>query len=218
MLFACRWHKVSFLYKKDKNQLKSCFCLKKVLSLPEIIERMTFDKINEKLYAVREKGRKDNVLYNLFEQWYDVKYLYDFFSRHTDVLQSYFHISGIRQAVSDTIEDVEYLEDVLIGLTVDNLDAVFKHLSPKDEGIVFLSRHKARNWERRNHDSWLRIYALRLEGGVYVITGGAIKMSQKMQDDPETKKQLQKINECKAYLKGLIYDVEGLEELIDAQN
>ena len=176
---------------------------------------MTFDKINDKLYAVREDGQEDNVLANLFEQWYDVSFLYNFFKRHQNVLNDYFHINSINQAVLDTLEDVAYLEGVLIDLNINNLDSIFKHLSPKDESTVFLSRHKARNWDRINHNSWLRVYALKLENGVYIITGGAIKMSRKMQEDVKTNEQLQKIDRCKNYLKERIYDVEGLEELIN---
>ena len=40
---------------------------------------MTFDKIHNNLYAVREEGHEDNVLYELFEEWNDVSYLYSFF-------------------------------------------------------------------------------------------------------------------------------------------
>lgn len=177
---------------------------------------MTFDKINDKLYAVREDGQEDNVLYHLFDQWNDTNYLYGFFKNHIDTLNNYFHIDSIKQAVTDTLEDAAYLEDVLIDLNVDNLNTIFKHLSLEDSNVMFLSRHKARNWNRSNHNSWLRIYALKLEDGIYIITGGAIKMTKKMQDDIITEEQLNKINNCRRFLKHeQICDVPGFEELIN---
>ena len=49
--------------------------------------------------------------------------------------------------------------------------------------------------------SWLRIYAIRLEPNVYVVTGGAIKLTQRMQDKEHTSLELEKLNKCKEFLK-----------------
>ena len=64
-----------------------------------------------------------------------------------------------------------------------------------------LTRQKARNWECERHDSWLRIYAIRLEPNVYVVTGGAIKLTRAMQDKEHTMIELNKLNKCKEFLK-----------------
>ena len=62
------------------------------------------------------------------------------------------------------------------------------------------TREKARNWERINHASWLRVYAIRIEKNVFVITGGAIKLTHTMQDRAHTQEELSKLNQCRQYL------------------
>lgn len=64
-----------------------------------------------------------------------------------------------------------------------------------------LTREKARNWNRDRHASWLRVYAIRIETDVYIVTGGAIKLTPSMQDRPHTMLELQKLNKCRDYLK-----------------
>ena len=87
---------------------------------------MTFDKIHNNLYAVREEGHEDNVLYELFEEWNDVSYLYSFFRENEERLHSYFHVRTIKQAVDDTLEDAEYLECVLLDIEQEeSLDDIF---------------------------------------------------------------------------------------------
>ena len=98
------------------------------------------------------------------------------------------------------------------------LDDIFIALD-KNKPDTYLFRSKARNWERRNHDSWLRIYALKLSDGIYVITGGAIKMVGIMQEKEMTLDQLQKLNRCRSYLKGCgVYDYDGFCDLMNNGN
>lgn len=180
---------------------------------------MTFDKIHNNLYAVREDGHEDNVLFELFEEWNDTNFLYSFFEKNKDKLHNYFHVQTIKQAVEDTLEDAEYLECVLLDIEEDGvLDDIFTALDKKKPD-AYLLRSKARNWERRNHDSWLRIYALKLSEGIYVITGGAIKMVGIMQEDEITHDQLRILNRCRSYLKECgVYDHDGFCDLINNEN
>ena len=180
---------------------------------------MTFDKIHNNLYAVREEGHEDNVLYELFEEWNDIGYLYSFFKENKERLHNYFHVRTIRQAVDDTPDDAEYLEYVLLYIEKEeSLDDIFIALD-KNKPDTYLFRSKARNWERRNHDSWLRIYALKLSDGIYVITGGAIKMVGKMQENEITLDQLQKLDRCRSYLKECgVCDYDGFCDLINNEN
>ncbi|NBW34801.1 MAG: hypothetical protein EBR30_07235, partial [Cytophagia bacterium] len=75
-----------------------------------------------------------------------------------------------------------------------------------------LTRSKAKGDQPK---TWLRIYAIKLESNVYVVTGGAIKLTRSMQDREHTRLELQKFERCKAYLReqGII-DIDGLSELL----
>ena len=121
------------------------------------------------------------------------------FFRNKNKIRTYFEIDDVNVAVQDTIEDAAYLEDIILNGEQDDLDDMFQPLSQADSTLVTCSRRKARNWEREDHDSWLRIYAIKLDPGVYVITGGAIKLAQKMQDAVATSSELQRLNDLKQY-------------------
>ena len=158
----------------------------------------TFDKIRTGVYAVRYPDEDDNELYNVLEKWNDTFYLRQFF-RNKKKLKSYFGIDDVNVAVQDTLEDAEYLENWVLNGTQDELDKLFQPLSKDDSTIVTYSRRKARNWGRKDHVSWLRLYAIKLSPGVYVITGGSIKLVGKMQDAPAVNKELERLNEVKQY-------------------
>lgn len=67
---------------------------------------------------------------------------------------------------------------------------------------------------RDKHASWLRIYAIRLEANVYVVTGGAIKLTHLMQDKEHTAMELDKLNRCKAFLKANgVFDKDSFVDL-----
>ena len=51
---------------------------------------------------------------------------------------------------------------------------------------MILGKEKARLRNTPRHASWLRIYAIKLEPGIYVITGGAIKLTRTMQEREHT--------------------------------
>ena len=121
------------------------------------------------------------------------------FFRNKNKIKTYFEIDDVNIAVQDTIEDAAYLEDIILNGEQDDLDDMFQPLSHEDSTLVTCSRRKARNWEREDHDSWLRIYAIKLDPGVYVITGGAIKLARKMQDAVATSSELQRLNDLKQY-------------------
>ena len=55
---------------------------------------------------------------------------------------------------------------------------------------MLLGKEKARIKERPQHASWLRIYAIKLEPGCYIITGGAIKLTRTMQEREHTLNEL----------------------------
>jgi len=152
------------------------------------------------LWAVKDPHKEYDELTQLFENWNNAEFLLDFFQKNVDDLKEYFHIERISQAVRDTMEDSDRLEELILDIPYTfSLDELFHPLSPKEEYLQELLREKARNWDRRGHDSWLRIYAIRLEPNVYVITGGAIKLTRTMQDREHTQFELDKLNTCRTW-------------------
>ena len=167
------------------------------------------------LWAVKEDGMEVDELTQLFRDWTNGEFLFDFFMENFDDLREYFHIERIDEAVNDTFEDADALQELILEFPyTENLDELFKPLDITDTRTRELSREKARNWYRQRHASWLRVYAIRLEPNVYVVTGGAIKLTRTMQERDHTNSQLIKLNRCKAWLKANgVFDQDSFVEL-----
>ncbi|MBO7553802.1 MAG: hypothetical protein J6T82_07210 [Bacteroidaceae bacterium] len=165
---------------------------------------MTFERVIEgknHLWAVRDLAKPKNELALLFDSWNDFGYLMEFFIENIDDLRNFFHIERISEAIEDTVDDAEQLERLILEMPYsENLDELFKPLGAADLSLRQLTREKARNWNRTGHASWLRVYAIRLEKDVFVITGGTIKLTKTMQERPHTSEQLQRLNHCRQYL------------------
>ena len=181
---------------------------------------MTFDNISENLWAVRYEGEEDNELYRLFAQWNDVVYLTDFFRKNFDDLK-FFKVDSISNAVSDTIEDSDVLESLFLDIKPeDNFRHVFNPLSHKSKES-FLEKMKQKLGQvfykrKARHDSWLRIYALHLGNDVYMITGGAIKLTGSMEEREHTAEELVKIEKVRNFLiTERIVNEEGFQDYIN---
>ena len=165
---------------------------------------MKFERIidgKDHLWAVRDMNKSNNELAALFQKWNDAEYLWEFFLENREDLKEFFKIERISEAVEDTINDAEQLERLILTIPyTDNLDELFVPLGSSDMTIRELSREKAKNWNRTDHPSWLRVYAIRLEKNVFIITGGAIKLTHAMQDRPHTEEELSKLNKCRQFL------------------
>ena len=164
---------------------------------------MTFDKIleNDTLWAVHYDHAADNALQTLFSQWNNPEWLVDFFIENMADLESYFKITDINQAIYDTIDDNQRIQCLILDLSPDaDLDKIFRPLENSRTSEMLLGKEKARIKDRPEHASWLRIYAIKLEPGCYIITGGAIKLTRTMQEREHTLKELDKMEQVRNYL------------------
>lgn len=164
---------------------------------------MTFDDITEdgRLWAVRYDGENDNALYALFDQWSDVVWLRSFFKENWSDLISYFKITDINEAIEDTLDDSERLEGIILDLSPDaNLEDLFRPLENFRTADMLLGKEKGRLKRPRKHASWLRIYAIKLSNGIYIVTGGAIKLTLKMEEREHTRLELVKLEQVRQFL------------------
>ena len=184
----------------------------------KIIE-MTFDRITEdgNLYAVRYDGDSDNILEILFDQWSDVIWLRMFFREHSSDLRRYFAIDNINEAIQDTLDDNEILQRTILSLNVDNLNAVFRPLDNMSTGMNILDKEKTRPKSSSRHVSWLRLYAIKLDDGKFLITGGAIKLTHRMEDRKHTAEELQRLDQVRNILMAeSVYDSISFEDYVES--
>ena len=177
---------------------------------------MTFDDITEdgRLWAVRYDGEDDNVLFSLFDQWNDVVWLRSFFKANSSDLEKYFKITNINDAIELTLEDSEQLEAIMMDISPEaNLDLIFRPLENSRIADCLLGKEKARLKNLVGHSSWLRIYAIKLSQGAYIVTGGAIKLTATMQEREHTAAELSKLEKVRNFLLDeKIVDDEGFIE------
>jgi hypothetical protein len=135
----------------------------------------------------------------------DASQLEEYFNENPDVLIHY-KISiedAIEKTLEAAIELYEHIEKYK-----NNLNLIFEPLK-KLGGEHVLHRMKYKS-------TWIRLYAIQIESQYFIITGGAIKQSQKMSDHPDTKKELSKLEKVRDYLlEQGISDIDGFFELIN---
>ena len=179
---------------------------------------MTFDKIldNGRLWAVRYNQNEDNCFDELFGQWYDMQWLKEFFTDNLSDLRSYFHITDVYEAIMETMEDASRLECLMLDISPDaNLDILFRHLENNRYSEITLGKEKAKG-RGTHHSSWLRIYAIKIEDGIYVVTGGAIKLTATMSERTHTLAELAKMEMVRNYfIDNGVFDKEGLNDYIN---
>ncbi|MBO7132758.1 MAG: hypothetical protein J6S84_04410 [Bacteroidales bacterium] len=160
---------------------------------------MTFDKVIEdgRLWAVRYDNDKENALQRVMSQWSDAEWLADFFTQNIDDLISYFKITNIEDAIFQTMEDRDELACIIMDISPDaNLDQFFRPLDNNRIREMLLGKEKG----RPHRKSWLRLYAIKLTAGIYIITGGAIKLTHTMQEREHTLQELERMEKVRNFL------------------
>lgn len=168
------------------------------------------------LLAFKFSEDKPDELEKLFDQWEDPFYLNEFFEENEKDIDI-----SIEKAIEKARSESKFLRKKLINLTASKpirLNELFKNLNNYEIKPKLLSPQKAPN-------RWLRLYAIRIDKNVYIITGGTIKLDggaiaannqYRMQDRNHTNEELKKINRCRDFLlyEGVI-DEESFKEIFE---
>lgn len=174
---------------------------------------MQFDDItnDNRLWAVRFDGEENNEFLKTFYDWTDVVWLRAFFKENINDLNAYFKITDINQAIRDTIDDSKKLRYLMLDISPEvDLSKIFRPLDNNQASDAMLQKEKARMKHTNCHSSWLRLYAIKLTPGVYIITGGAIKLTATMQEREHTQNELVKMDKVRRFLlEENIIDDEG---------
>jgi len=173
------------------------------------IVRIFANQLN--LFAFRFEGEKMNELRRLLTLWNDTSYLYEFVTDNkSDVPKDV----PIRALVFQLIDNANDIDDTLNEISSNpkrSLEEFFKPLDNQEYHIVELSKQKGRK-------DYLRLFAIKIDKNCFVITGGAIKFHHLNKDRPHTKKEMQKIDRCRDYLKDNgVFDADSLYEFLNEQ-
>lgn len=163
-----------------------------------------------KLYAFHYQNESENEYDRLIENWTDVNYLHKFAKENLKNID-------VESYVKKRLEDAEQIIDIINEIKKNKtakLETFFRPLHDNEYTLKPLSLQKGKV-EHKYRKNDLRIYAIKIDDNCFVITGGAIKLSQAMSDNEFTKEELKKLDKCKNFLtKNEVSDKESFFEII----
>ncbi len=196
--------------------------------------------IDESLYAVKiitdrrqhpeayecdDTREEEDEFERLFNNWADTAYLYNFFETHVEDLQSgYFGGKiSIEEAVMRTLAEAAALEEKLLDLAEKGkmhrkikLEQLFRPLFKRDQLVYPPPERQQSKAYGEGRRSWLRVYAIRIDENLYIITGGAIKLTEDMNTRPHLMAELAKLKQVREFLiEEQIIDLESLTEFLE---
>lgn len=173
------------------------------------------------LLSVKDDNEPQDEFSKLFDLWTDIEYLDAFFTEnHQDLSSPFWDGISIEQAINKTRNEAvkfrKHLKKIAEKPEEERVLLFLRFFKPLSKNKVlerFLDEKKA--YAKRNN-TWLRLYALKAGKDLYIITGGAIKLTEKMGERPHTKNELRKLEVCKRYLldEGIV-DEDGVIELLE---
>lgn len=163
------------------------------------------------LLAVHYEREDTDEFERLFDLWHDVAYLENFFNEHFHDIHYYEPGKNARdiieESVNEIIDEANELEDLIrehVQAGFDNAGAnlqfIFKPLDNRVYELKPLQKSKASAKTRWRPEPKLRIYAIRLAPNLYIMTGGAIKLTATMGESAHLLEELTKIEAVRQWL------------------
>ena len=161
----------------------------------------------DRLFSCHFENEKDNEFDGLMDLWTDAGYLHAFAKKS--------NVTDVQGFINDILQDAEQIQDFLDNIHENKqpYGFYFEPLQEMERKKAILSFQKGKI--KRNQ---LRLYAIKLDKNCFLITGGAIKMSQKMEEHTDTAKELVKLNNVRNYLNQYgVFDEDSFFELLSEE-
>lgn len=162
----------------------------------------------QKLFAIQYEGEDENEYDRLLGLWGDTEYLVDFLLKNKRDIPDR---RTLEEMANFLREDAFAIDDRLLEILEredENLSFFFQPLHNQEYQTQVLSLQKGRRY-------YLRLYALKISEDIFLITGGAIKLTRTMQERRHTQKELDKLNAARDYLRDQdIFDEDSFFEFL----
>ncbi|TAH07099.1 MAG: hypothetical protein EAZ13_07210 [Sphingobacteriia bacterium] len=158
----------------------------------------------DQLFSFLYDNEKYNEFDRLMDLWTDADYLQAYAKKNK--------VTDVYGFINDILQDAEQIQDFLDNIHQNKqpYGFYFEPLqeSERKKAILVFQKGKIKK-------NQLRLYAIKLENNCFLITGGAIKMSQKMEEHPDTANELVKLNNARNYLnQNGVFDEDSFFELL----
>jgi hypothetical protein len=173
----------------------------------------------EGLWSLEYEGSTINEFEKLLDLWQDPEFMFDFCLEHiADVQNKFGYSMDVESAANELMDEAEELLALLVRLAKRQhfgiLQHVFRPLNNFETNITVLQLSKASAKTKERKEPKLRIYAVRMGENSYLVTGGAIKLTDRMEDRDHTKKELTRLKLVRDWLRREgIYYPEDLTDL-----
>jgi hypothetical protein len=159
----------------------------------------------EKLYSLQYDEKAEDEYSRLMNTWNDNEYLRQYAKQN--------HIVDVREFVADIRDAAEYIDDLLSKIAKSNspFEHFFMPLDNLQTRVKVLSLQKGKRYK-------LRIYAIKIDENLFVITGGAIKLVFRMSEHDDTQREKDKLEKAKTYFKhNNVFDNDSFYDLINEE-
>ncbi len=172
------------------------------------------DNTGEGLYSFVYDGNLEPEYDRIMNLWSNVQYVSEYFLNNLKYLKDpFFDGQSLDSLISLIYPEVLELDDMFqdyneagFGQFAKTLQQIFRPLFDDDYRLSIYQ--SAKTSVQRGRIKLLRIYAIRMGPNAYVITGGSIKLTKKMQDHPDSNKELEKLEFVRRYLKSNNFLIE----------
>ena len=170
----------------------------------EIISIFTDERVSN-LWAVKYDGHDKDIFSTLFDLWNEPEYLTEYLDGNSkDLFTDFWKGKSIDEAIENILDEAGSFEDELY--KIENKETGYEGINLGNKFVQLHNRinsistkqdsfKKAKPNKNDFKNSMLRLYAYELEGGIFIVTGGAIKLTREMD-----KSEIAKIEQLKNFL------------------
>ena len=156
------------------------------------------------LYSVQYEGCSESEFTRLFKLWKNSENVDLFIDTYKDLMKSPFWVEqGIsasdarRLITQEAVATESHFLDLYLNTMngdVPDFNQEFVFLDKQVFEFRLRSKHKMYGTHGKDHPSFLRIYAIKVENNCFLITGGAIKLTHRMDEAEYLQEEVRKLN------------------------
>lgn len=160
----------------------------------------------ERLYSFKYDILHKTEYHKKLHDWQDFDHIYH------KAVENDIDILLIDDFFDEIFYDREFFRNKIEKCAKENvLFDIFKCLDDYSKEIISLEPSKAKIYiNEKKRLSRLRLYSLRVNNSRFIITGGAIKFTQRMEHHEDTLEELKRLNECREFLINEEFDDDNI--------
>ena len=168
------------------------------------------EETKEGLYAIRYENEEENEYHRLLDLWSDNETVRAYLKRNEEYLENdFFKRFTSYQLALKILREAAELGALFVSTKKMffsgelKLQEIFWPLYNMQIIFPIHQKTKASIKEWRFRRALVRFYAIRISENAYVISGGAIKLVRKMEEHPDTRNELRKLELVKSFLQSM---------------